>query len=87
MVAKAEELSRPHSVRSTAQVLLVFCISTKQEHKPHFCSRLFCFVFAEMVVLFVVCFVGVDVYFFIFSIHSSSPLGQLIKFAVESKSN
>lgn len=26
-------------------------------------------------------------YFLFFSVHSSSPLGQLIKFAVESKSN
>lgn len=86
MVARVEELSGPHSVRSTAEVLLVFCISKKQEHKPHFYSV--CLFVCFLKWWFFVCFVGADFfYLFIFSIHSSSPLGQLIKFAVESKSN
>lgn len=75
------------------RIFLLFCISRKQENEAHFSFLGFCFhlgvgdFLAAVMVLSVVCFVGVGLYFLFFSIHSSSPLGQLIKFAVESKSN
>lgn len=57
MFARVEELSGPHSVRSTAEVLLVFYISKKQEHKPHFYSSFFfLFLCLFFVYFFVLCF-------------------------------